>query len=108
MKSKQEMRAESAAVAHDMSEENPVNWLREGAWVSIQCADPIYHGRIAAITPSHYFLDNASWVVDTGRTHQFAVDPQSRLESEYIGEIAVERPVVAVTRLRVGGALETK
>lgn len=107
MKSKQEARAEMVAVSDDQANEAGV-WLREGAWVAIVCADPIYHGRIVAMTPTHYYLDHASWVPDTGRAHKFAADPKNCAEAEFLGEVAVERPVVAVYRLKVAGGLETK
>jgi hypothetical protein len=106
--SKQEKRAESAAVSDDAQSEDPANWLRPGVWVAIVCADPIYYGRIVAITPSHYFLTEASWIPDTGRAHQFALDPHSCTEAEFIGEIAVERPVVAIYRVLKTGKVKTR
>lgn len=107
MKSKQETRAEAVAVSDDLANEAGV-WLREGAWVAIVCADPIYHGRIKHMTATHYFLEQASWVPDTGRAHKFADDPKSCVEAEFLGDVAVERPVVAVYRMKVSGGLETK
>lgn len=109
-KSKQETRSESIAVHMDARQESGAGgWLTEGAWVAVVCADPIYYGQVVAVTPEYVFLRDASWVPDTGRAHAFAEDPQSCTEAEYLGEIAIERPVVAVYRVRgTGGKLETK
>ena len=108
-KSKQEIRAEQAAVSDDQSSaEGRGAWLIEGAWVAVVCADPLYYGQIDAITPSHIFLRNASWIPDTGRAHRFVANPQECEESEYLGDIAVERPVVAVYRVANGGTVDTK
>ena len=107
-RSKQAERSDAVAVSDDFMTEQPENWLRVGAWVAVVCADPIYHGQIVGISPSHYYLSQASWVPDTGRAHKFAENPKSAAEVEFLGEIAVERPVVAIYRLKVSGGLETK
>lgn len=106
-KSKQEERAERVAVSDDAAEESG-KWIREGQWVAIVMADPIYYGRLVAVTPTHYYLEDAAWIPDTGRAHQFVADPASASEVEFIGEIAVERPAVALYRVRKGVKLETK
>lgn len=97
----------AVAVSDDQSAERGL-WIQEGAWVAIVMADPIYYGRLKAVTPTHYYLEEACWVADTGRAHQFAKDPSSANEVEFIGEIAVERPAVAIYRIAKGKPLETK
>jgi len=99
---------EMLAVSDDASRDMNLWLYEEGAWVAIVMADPIYYGRLMAITPTHYFLADASWVADTGRAHAFVADPSSASEVEYLGEIAIERPAVAVYRVRKGGKLRTK
>jgi hypothetical protein len=103
---KQEERAEKVAVSDDLAQEVGL-WVREGEWVAIVMADPIYYGRLVAVTPTHYYLAEASWVADTGRAHAFVADPQVANEVEYLGEVAIERPAVALYRVRTGGRLET-
>jgi hypothetical protein len=107
-KSKQEERAEVVAVTDDAVAETPGLWLVPGAWLALVCADPIYYGKLVALTPSHYYLAEASWIPDTGRAHAFAADPQTCAEAEYLGEVAIERPVVAVYRVRKPGKVETR
>lgn len=108
-RTKQEERADAVAVADDQEQEQGGTWLRDGAWVAIQCADPVYYGRIVKVTPTHYFLDECSWVAHLGRASVFYADPTKREESEYIGEYAVERPVVGIARMPVDGRrLENK
>jgi hypothetical protein len=106
-KSKQEIRAEQVAVSDDALQEAG-SWLKPGAWVAIICADPIYYGRIAAITPSYYLLEDASWIADAGRLHSFVADPANCVEAEYLGDFAVERPVVGISRILKGGTIATK
>ena len=106
-KTKQELRAESVNVADDALQESGL-WLKVGAWVALVCADPIYYGRLVAMTPSHYFLAEASWIPDTGRAHAFVLDPQRCSEAEFLGDVAVERPVVACYLVPKGGKVETK
>lgn len=105
--SKSEERAEMVAVSDDASRERGL-WLTEGAWVAVVTGSPIYHGKISAITPTHIFLDEASWIPDTGRCSNFVANPSNCSESEYIGEVAIERPVVAVYRLKTSKKIETK
>lgn len=108
-KTRQEKREIEAAVALDMQEEGIEgfdNWLKVGSWVSFVTPGPIYHGQIAAITPSHYFLRDASWIADTGRLNTYIANPQSRVESEFIGDLCLERPTVAGYR-SPPGKLET-
>lgn len=107
-KDKQTIRQEMSQVADDQAQENPGNWLRPGVWVALVCADPIYYGQLVSITPGHYQLSDASWIPDTGRAHKFVEDPSSCTESEYLGDIAVERPVVAIYRVGKGGKIATK
>ena len=97
----------AAAVIEDARQESG-DWIQPGAWVAIVMADPIYYGRIAAVTATHYYLKEASWVPDTGRAHAFVADPQSATEAEYIGDIAVERPCVAIYGTAGTARLETR
>lgn len=106
-KTKSEVRAEAVAVSDDMMHERDL-WLKEGTYVAIVCADPIYYGRLKAMTPTHYFLEDACWVPDTGRAHTFAADPSTATEVEYIGQIAVERPVTAIYAVAKQVSLKTK
>lgn len=111
MSSKQQKREEAVSVSDDAQKEAPVSgtaWLAEGEWVTIFTADPAFHGRLVAITPSHYFLADASWVPDTGRRHEYSKDPSKANEVEFIGDLALERPVVSVERVLKAGALKTK
>ena len=96
-----------AAVIEDARQESG-DWIQPGTWVAIVMADPIYYGRIAAVTATHYYLKEASWVPDTGRAHAFAADPQSASEAAYIGDIAVERPRAALYRTGGKGKIDTK
>lgn len=105
--SKQAQREAMVAVADDQTAELGL-WLKPGAWVAIVCSDPIYYGELVAMTPSHYYLRNASWIPDTGRANEFVSDPASCNESEFLGEIAVERPVVAIYRTKKNGKIDTK
>lgn len=107
-KTLQEESAKVRAVSGDQMESDPQNWMRPGAWVAIVCADPVYYGQLVVITPTHYMLKDASWIADTGRAHAFVKDPQSCTEAEFLGEIAVERPVVCVMRTLKDGKVETK
>lgn len=109
MNSKQERRAAAVAVSDDQVAESGVDWLKPGVWVCIHTADPIFHGRIVAMTPTHYFLEEASWVVETGRRSDFVANPRGvATEVEFIGRTAVERPVVNIEFVAKTGPLETK
>ena len=109
-KSKQEIRSEAVAVHMDARQESGQGaWLTEGAWIAVVCADPIYYGQLVALTPEYVFLREASWIPDTGRAHAFIRDPQGCSESEFLGEVAIERPCVAIYRISgPGGRIETK
>lgn len=106
--SKQIERNEAVAVSDDMMNERGDIWLKPGGFYAFVCADPIYHGRLVAMTPTHYFIDQASWVADAGRAHQFAADPSKAVEVEYIGEIAIERPITSIYRVGTQAPLTTK
>lgn len=109
-KSKQQTRSEAIAVFSDARlEAGQGAWLTEGAWVAVVCADPIYYGQLVALTPEYVFLRDASWVADTGRAHAFVQDPQACTEAEYLGDVAIERPCVAIYRTQgPGGKIETR
>jgi hypothetical protein len=109
MKTKAEIRAEAVAVSDDQTAEQSWNWLVPGAWVYIICPDPAYFGQLVAITPTHYFLREASWVCETGRAHEFVQDPEKVCtEAEYLGECAIERPVINVVRTAGKGPIKTR
>ena len=113
-KSKQEVREQQVAVSDDAALDNVELWIRPGAWVSIMCADPEFFGQIVAITPSHYYLRDASWIPEKGRFSEYAKNPQQAIasgsvtESEYLGDIAIERPVVSIMRSPTPGKIPTK
>jgi hypothetical protein len=96
-----------AQVAEDLRQESG-DWIQPGTWVAVVMADPIYYGRLAAVSATHYYLEDACWIPDTGRAHQFVKDPSTAVEVEYLGEIAVERPCVALYRIKNGKKLDTK
>ncbi len=66
--------------------------LRVGGCYAFVCAGPIYHGQLTGVTPGHYVLKDAAWVVETGRLNEFVKDPAGvALEAEFIGPMLVER-----------------
>jgi hypothetical protein len=97
----------AAQVAEDMRQESG-DWIQAGTWVVIVMADPIYYGRLSAISATHYYLEDACWIPDVGRKSEFVKNPSNAPEVEYIGEIAVERPCVALYRIKNGRKLDTK
>jgi hypothetical protein len=40
--------------------------LELGAFYTIETINPIYHGRLIAVTPSYYVLTESCWIGDTG------------------------------------------
>jgi hypothetical protein len=63
---------------------------------------------LVADTPSHYYLEDACWIANTGRAHRFVEDPSTAEEVEFIGHMAIERPVVALYEIKNGVKLKTK
>mgnify|MGYP001559723914 CR=1 FL=1 len=63
--------------------------LAQGSTVAIVTAAPIYHGVLVSVTATHYVLDDAAWVVETGRLHEFISDPTKAQEAEYVGRVLV-------------------
>lgn len=111
MKSKQEVRAEMVAVSDDAQASSPATgteWLSPGNWAIFVTAEAIYYGKIVAITPTYYFLSESCWIPDTGRRHTFVADPSTANEVEFIGDQALERPIVSIERPVKPMRLQTK
>lgn len=65
--------------------------LPVGKFVTIETINPIYHGRLVAVTPSYYFLSEASWLGDLGQraNYQRGTPP---VEANYMGDmLPIER-----------------
>jgi hypothetical protein len=77
------------AVSVDQMMEN--GYIKIGTHVAVVTAGPVYHGKLVGVNPSYYILEDAAWVVETGRIHQFVKDPSCCTEAEYIGVVFVER-----------------
>lgn len=71
--------------------------LPQNSHVAIVTAAPIYHGVLVSVTATHYVLDDAAWVVETGRLHEFIADPEKAQEAEYVGRVLV--PVGSVVAI---------
>ena len=96
------------AVIDDVDRERG-SWLTEGSWVHLVTVAPAYHGRIVAITPTVIYLEQASWVVDSGRASAYVKKPSIATEVEYLGAVAVPRgAIVACYHVQGDSALETK
>lgn len=84
---------EAIAVGDDQLLEN--GDLRIGGHYAFVCAGPIYHGKLTGVTPALYVLDEATWVVESGRINEFVKDPDKACtEAEYVGRMLVERGAV--------------
>ena len=70
-------RQDAVSVANDEHEAKGM-WPYVGAWITVVTAAPAYHGRLVAITPCDYILEDASWVVDTGRLHEYILNPNKQ------------------------------
>lgn len=65
--------------------------LPVGKFVTVETINPIYHGRLVAVTPSYYFLSEASWLGDCGQRadYQHGKEPA---EANYMGDnLPIER-----------------
>lgn len=101
-------RQNAVAVVDDEGREKSL-WPREGEWVTIVTAAPIYHGRLVAITPCDYVLEDASWVVETGRLSEYVKAPdKTATEAEYVGEMAIPRGAVMAVYRVAEGAVKTR
>ncbi len=101
-------RQNAVAVVDDETRETRL-WPREGEWVTIVTAAPIYHGLLIAITPCDYVLAEASWVVETGRLSDYVKDPSKvATEAEYVGEVSVPRGSVMATYKVAAGPVQTR
>lgn len=86
--------ADRRAVAADDSKQRR-GWLVEGKWYVITTVGPVYWGRLEYWDEGHFALDEATWVVDTGRISDFVLDPAKvAIEAEYVGRVLVERTAV--------------
>lgn len=103
MKEQEKQRQNAVDVVNDAAREAGL-WPREGEWCTIVTAAPIYHGRLLAITPCDYVLEDASWVVETGRLSEYVKNPDKiASEAEFVGDMAVPRgSVMAVYRTAAG------
>lgn len=109
-----------SAVAAAQAEDHAVkaasfDWLLEegilpqGSHVAIVTAAPIYHGVLVAVTATHYCLDNAAWVVETGRLAEFILDPaKTSKEAEYIGRVLIPVGSVVAIYPTAAGKVVTK
>jgi len=102
-KSKQEQRAEAVAVSDDAAQDNPKLWFRVGIWCKLLTADFTYYGRVSAITPTSVYMEEAAWIAQDGRASAFVRDPLVANEVEYLGDVCIERPFVAVQRTKWDG-----
>lgn len=62
-----------------------------GKFVTIETINPIYHGRLVAVTPSYYYISEASWLGDLGQRadYQRGTAPA---EANYMGDmLPIER-----------------
>lgn len=65
--------------------------LPVGKFVTIETINPIYHGRLVAVTPSYYFLSEASWLGDMGQRADYARG-HPPTEANYMGDmLPIER-----------------
>jgi len=104
-----EVQRQNAVSVADYSHESKGLWPYEGAWITIVTAAPIFHGRLVAITPCDYVLDDASWVVDTGRLSEYVLDPNKvAKEAEFIGTISIPRGSVLATYKTEDGQVKTR
>ena len=98
---------EQQAVSDDHNEDLGLH-PRIGGWYAFVTVGPIYHGRLKAITPTHYILEEMSWIPDTGRLHLFVKDPTTANEAEYIGDGGAARSAEMGFYVMPEGALKTK
>ena len=42
-----------------------------GQFVTVETINPIYHGRLIAVTPSYYLLSECSWLGDLGQRAEY-------------------------------------
>ena len=104
-----------SAVAAAQAEDHAIkavalDWLLEegilpqNSHVAIVTAAPIYHGVLVSVTATHYVLDDAAWVVETGRLAEFILDPEKvAQEAEYVGRVLVPvGSVVAIYKTSAG------
>lgn len=101
-------RLAGVAIGQDMGHETGVE-LAEGAWYTVVTAAPIYHGRLTAMTPLWIVLDDASWVVETGRLNEYVKNPAKvSTEAEYVGRIRIPVGTVMAVYDVAPGKVETR
>jgi hypothetical protein len=64
--------------------------LPVGEYVTVETINPIYHGRLLAVTPSFYVMADVSWLGDLGQRAEYESGSQP-VEANYIGG-SDERP----------------
>lgn len=105
---REKARQDAVAVAQDYGRERDVE-LREGDWYTVVTAAPIYHGRLTAMTPLWIVLDQASWIVETGRLHQYVKAPAlTCTEAEYVGRVRIPVGTVMAVYDVAPGEVQTK
>ena len=55
-----------------------------GEFVTLETINPIYHGRLVAVTPSYYIMSGVSWLGDLGQRAEYESGSQPT-EANYIG-----------------------
>lgn len=60
--------------------------LPVGRFVTIETINPIYHGKLVAVTPSYYFLSEASWLGDCGQRAEYQ-SGAAPTEANYMGDV---------------------
>lgn len=100
-------RTERTAVDLDAAMED--GRLVLGRCYAIVTVSPIYHGKLVSVTPEHYVLDEAAWVVETGRLSEFVKDPAKvASEAEYVGHVLIERGSVMASYPTADGKVTTR
>lgn len=80
-----------------------------GGHYAVVTVGPIYHGILDGVTADHYFLRDASWVVETGRLSEFVKNPEKIAEeAEYVGRVNVERGSVMASYPTAPGKVTTR
>jgi len=86
-------RLETVAVSDDKAGEEGLG-PHIGQFYAIITPGPLFFGRLRAVTLTDYYLDEAAWIADTGRLHEFIKNPQAAKEAEHVGSMQVPRAAV--------------
>lgn len=83
--------------------------LVEGKWYAVVTVSPIYHGRLKFVNADYYGLEDATWIVETGRLNEFVKNPAGTTqEAEFLGPVLVERGSVMAVYPTPEGSVPTK